>query len=274
MNNMERFGQMIDYIETHLDEPINGETLSRMLGLSVYEFRRVFSFIAGIPLGEYLRKRRLSVAAKELSLHKIKVTEAAARWGYDSPSSFSRAFKEFHGCSPQEATNHSIRMFSKISLVSGIAGGKVFSYQLMHLPAFCVSGIQGVSDETDTECCEQVWQRFYAEENGLIEKGDGYLYAVYQNHQDCVDCLIGIKGIENTCPSSVTVPESLWACFQVQGTNDEEINRIYTEILEEWAESGNIKPRRQLPNVERFPALMDQDPIHWEILIPVEEIEA
>ena len=66
MNNIEIFECVIEYIEEHLDEVIDVSVLAGILGVSVYEFRRIFSFIAGVPLSEYIRKRRLSVAAYEL----------------------------------------------------------------------------------------------------------------------------------------------------------------------------------------------------------------
>ena len=102
MNNIDRFNEIIDYIEQHLTEEINTASLARLANMSVYEFRRIFAFIAGIPLGEYIRKRRLSAAAEELLSTDETISSVAARYGYDSPASFSRSFKAFHGLSPQK----------------------------------------------------------------------------------------------------------------------------------------------------------------------------
>lgn len=102
MNNINSFNKIIKYIEENLSSEIDIGYLAKESGLSVYEFRRVFSFAAGLPIGEYIRKRRMSRAAEDIINEDISVTELAGRYGYDVPSSFSRAFKEFHGGSPNE----------------------------------------------------------------------------------------------------------------------------------------------------------------------------
>ena len=99
------FEDIINEIEENLTREIDINKLAKKATMSVYEFRRIFSFIAKISFGEYIRKRRLSLAALELCENKSNITEISIKYGYSSPSSFTRAFKEFHGISPLEVIN-------------------------------------------------------------------------------------------------------------------------------------------------------------------------
>ena len=94
------FEDIIEEIEQGLTSDINISVLAKKANLSVYEFRRIFTFIAKIPINEYIRKRRLSLAAVELNQGNCSVSDVALKYGYDTASSFSRAFKEATGFSP------------------------------------------------------------------------------------------------------------------------------------------------------------------------------
>ena len=274
MNRSSQFNEIIRYIEEQLEETIEVTTLARMAGLSVYEFRRVFTFVTGVPIGEYIRKRRLSCAAEQLLQKKCTVTELAERYGYDAPSSFSRAFREFHGFGPNELEHgNPVRMFTPINFELCVSGGADLSYTLRHLPAFSVSGVSGISDLRDTECCENVWSAFYEnpECKEILKACHGELYAVYDNREDGVQCTVGVCNAEKDFLSTVRVPQSDWMCFRAHGAEDAVVNRLYGDILYRCLAYGNFEREEQLPNVEVFPENMDDDDFEWEIRIPVKQ---
>ena len=93
----------IDYIETHLTETIDYDTVAAQCYSSSYHFQRVFSIMCGFSLGEYIRNRRLSLAGAELATGKTKVIDVALKYGYESPDSFAKAFQKFHGILPSQA---------------------------------------------------------------------------------------------------------------------------------------------------------------------------
>ena len=93
----------IDLIEENLAGEIDLADAARCAGCSVWEFQRVFSFITHLPLGDYIRRRRLTLAAEELRLGGDKVIEVALKYGYESPAAFARAFHQMHGVSPSQA---------------------------------------------------------------------------------------------------------------------------------------------------------------------------
>ena len=93
----------VDYVEAHMTEPIDYEEAAKQGYSSSFHFQRVFRILCGFTLGEYIRMWRLSLAGKELASSDVRVIEAALKYGYDSPESFSRAFTRFHGVSPSQA---------------------------------------------------------------------------------------------------------------------------------------------------------------------------
>ena len=190
---------LIKEIENNLTNEIDVNKLAQKAAMSVYEFRRIFSFISKISFGEYIRKRRLSLAALELHQTKCNITEISLKYGYNSPSSFTRAFKEFHGISPAEVItgNSNFRLITKISTEIITKGGNDITYSIFEKDSFAVSGLLCKSTITDTECCEDAWEEFYNSEifhklrflyffnyictNSIISKFFKQIYFIYNN---------------------------------------------------------------------------------------------
>ena len=103
MNWINQLNRSIEYIESNLNKTIDIPAISRIAGCSPYHCQRMFSLIAEITLGEYIRKRRLTMAAYELQNSEVSVIETALKYGYDSPTAFTRAFSKFHGVTPRQA---------------------------------------------------------------------------------------------------------------------------------------------------------------------------
>ena len=273
MTNIDRFNEIIDYIEKHLTEEIDIGILARLANMSVYEFRRIFAFVAGIPLGEYIRKRRLSAAAEELLSTGETISVIAARYGYDSPASFSRSFKAFHGISPTDMVKGgSINMYTRIDFTFCARGGKDIPYRILEDGEFWITGLSGLSDDSDTECCEKVWNAFYDNEplQTSLTCPDGKIYAAYRNSSGGVSCLIGERSEKPAADTDCTrIPAGKWACFQLCGADDAVVNAFYEDILFRWCESGNYKRNPAVENLEVFPMDMESDDFLWEIRIPL-----
>ena len=101
--------EAIAYIEAHLTEEMDVHDVAARAYVSAFHFQRIFSAMCGMPLGEYIRARRLTLAAQELT-RGGKVIDAAMKYGYDSPDSFARAFRRFHGVLPSQAGKPGIRL--------------------------------------------------------------------------------------------------------------------------------------------------------------------
>lgn len=273
MNQMNQFNDVIAYIEANLDGTIDVSDLAKQVGLSLYEFRRVFSFVAGVPIGEYIRKRRMSRAAEELMLENASVTALSQKYGYDAPSSFSRAFKEFHGVTPNEVGKgtHCVNMYTPIRFELRVGGGQDITYTVRTEPAFSVCGVSHLSDMSDTECCEDAWAAFYDHpQAGAVRCAcGGALVAVYANGDGNVRCLIGARDYENPALSTVRVPAATWMCVRFRGCDDAKVNAFYQTVLYQCIEANHYIRDDAVPNIEVFPPDMSGDDFEWEIRIAV-----
>jgi len=123
----------INFIESHLLENINYEDAAQSVHMSGYNFHRTFSLIAGMTANEYIRNRRLSLAAQELQATDISVLDAALKYGYDSPESFSKAFSRFHGVTPKQAKREGapLRLFNPLAIKITLEGGTIMEYKTL-----------------------------------------------------------------------------------------------------------------------------------------------
>lgn len=102
--------------------------------MSGYNFHRMFSFITGMTANEYIRNRRLTLAAQELQATGISVIEAAYKYGYETPESFSKAFSRFHGSTPKQAKQKgtSLHLFNPLVIKIKMEGGNIMDYRMEH----------------------------------------------------------------------------------------------------------------------------------------------
>ena len=100
---IEGFQASIDYIEQNLTEELNIATIAKKAALSSFYYQRIFGAMCGMTVGEYIRERRMTLAAQELACSDCKVIDIALKYGYDSPDSFTKAFQRFHGITPAQA---------------------------------------------------------------------------------------------------------------------------------------------------------------------------
>lgn len=108
MDALKQMNLAMNYIEANLTDEIDFEKVARLACCSEYHFKRMFSFLSGFTLSEYIRRRKLTLAALELHNSNIKVIDLAIKYGYDSPDSFTRAFQALHGVTPTKARKSEI----------------------------------------------------------------------------------------------------------------------------------------------------------------------
>ncbi len=127
----------IDYMEAHLMEEIDYEMVAKQAYSSVFHFQRVFGILCGFTLGDYIRMRRLSLAAVDLIHTDEKVIDIALKYGYDTPESFTRAFVRFHGSTPTKARHGgSVKSFSRLSVKLILTGGSAMDYRIEKMDTF------------------------------------------------------------------------------------------------------------------------------------------
>ncbi|MDR3121026.1 MAG: AraC family transcriptional regulator [Clostridiales bacterium] len=142
MDWLKRMNDAIAYIETHLDDEVDYAEAAKITHCSVYHFSRVFSYMANTSVAEYIRRRRLTLAAVDLRNGGAKVLDVAIKYGYNSPTAFSRAFAQFHGAPPSEAKNDGVMFTSypPISFQITVKGVTAMNYRIEKKEAIRVVG--------------------------------------------------------------------------------------------------------------------------------------
>lgn len=133
--------QAIDYVEEHITGEIDYAEAAKRAYSSVFHFQRVFGILCGFTLGEYIRRRRLTLAGNDLLNKKTKVIDVAFKYGYETPESFSRAFQKFHGITPSQVKRGcSLKTFSRLTVKVDITGGSEMNYKIEEKPEMILVG--------------------------------------------------------------------------------------------------------------------------------------
>lgn len=121
---LKSMNEAIKYIEENLTNEIDFKEVARLAYCSEFHFKKMFSFLAGVTLSEYIRRRRLTLAAFELKDSNVKVIDIAIKYGYNSPDSFTRAFQNLHGLTPSEAriNGRSLKAYPRMTFQLSIKG--------------------------------------------------------------------------------------------------------------------------------------------------------
>ncbi len=132
--SIQQLQQAIIYMEEHILEDINYVDAARSVHMSGYNFHRTFSFVAGMTANEYIRSRRLTLAAQELQTTELSVIDAAYKYGYESPESFSKVFSRFHGSTPKQAKQPGakLHLFNPLVIKLIVEGGSIMDYRMEH----------------------------------------------------------------------------------------------------------------------------------------------
>ncbi len=272
-NGIQKIEDVIDFIEDNILTDISCDALAAKMNLSVYEFRRIFAFIVGCPISEYIRKRRLSLAACEILSGENKDMRAISqKYGYSTQSAFIKAFGEQHGVSPTAYLKgkNDVNLFTRPRFEMSVFGRENVPFKIVKTDGFYISGFSGVSVITDTCCCENVWSTFYESKTDEKLRSDK-IYVAYKNQGSNVLCSIGKKSdSEISGMDNIYIPKAKFACFTLDTVDDDIVNRQYSKILYEWLPSANLKRNNLLPTIEVYPFDMSQDGFKWEIRIPIE----
>lgn len=153
MDGLTGMNNVVKYIEEHLTEPVPLEVLAQIAGCSVYEFSRIFSFMVGVSVTEYIRRRRLSQAVFDIQNGNDKIIDIALTYGYESPTAFTRAFKELHGTPPLAVRKSGVplKTYPPISFVLTIKGVEELNFRIEQRDSFRIIGPKGLMSIEDTQ---------------------------------------------------------------------------------------------------------------------------
>jgi len=288
--------EVIDYIEEHIAEDFNLNDVAKIVCCNAYQFGRIFSYVVGVSLAEYIRNRRLSLAALELQSGEVKVIDIALKYSYSSPESFARAFREMHGISPKEAYAKGavLKMYPRITFQIYIKGAIDMDYRIEEKSAIkCVGGVYNIP-KTEPSFSEvsngygYSWGKFLDTKDEKLGKTpnevirDDYklyrapLYQVGVAHalkDGSIEMSIGAEADGRDYPGLdlFEIPAATWAMFSGKGKVYEGLDALFTRIFTEWLPSSGYEQSMQY-TIEIYPPGNSQsDDYAFEIWIPVKK---
>jgi AraC family transcriptional regulator len=251
VDTLERMNLAMAYIEENLDGEIDMRQVEKLALCSEYHFRRMFSFLAEVPLSEYVRRRRLTLAAFELLQGEKTVLETAVKYGHTSPDAFTRAFTALHGLTPSEARygKRPLKAYPCLTFQLSIQGAEEMNYRIEEKGPFGIVGItrrvklvyEGANPEIDS-----MWQSLDAETiatlkalcdvepRGLISASGNFSEGRLDGGE--LDHTIGVA-TSKAAPEGLTrleVPAHTWAVFESVGPFPETLQNIWGRIYAEW----------------------------------------
>lgn len=280
----------IDYTESHLTEAIDYDAVAKEACSSVFHFQRVFSIMCGFTLGDYIRMRRLSLAADELIHSEEKVIEIALKYGYETPESFSRAFSRFHGITPTEARNGgTVKSFSRLSVKLILTGGNEMDYRIEKPGAVKVICQRETVHKPETGAGTPDITGFWAKcgQDGTIQKICSYiperprlaglLGICFSLETDGDMFPYGIGAEYNGAPLEdglevIELPEYTYAVFPFKGKMPDAFIETYRKIVSEFFPGSSRYEYAGGVEIEVYPSDKTDDPDYsGEIWIAVNE---
>ena len=193
-----------------------------------------------MTVGEYIRSRRMTLAAQELSHSDAKVIDIAVKYGYDSPDSFAKAFQRFHGITPSQAREPgaNLRSLAPLHIKITLEGGTMLDYSIEKKAAFTVVGFKKrFNSDTSYQEIPKFWAEWAKDKRGITgmfgfcvdvegKEFDYWIADLYKPWEDIPDgCVV------------YQIPASLWAQFVCRGPLPDSLQRVNTAIWSEWLPS-------------------------------------
>ncbi|MFF3034773.1 GyrI-like domain-containing protein [Streptomyces rubiginosohelvolus] len=281
--------QLVDLVEEHLGEEIDVDRLAGGLGMTEYHLRRMFSSLAGMPLSEYVRRRRMSVAAGDVVRGKSDLLGIAVRYGYGSSEAFGRAFRAVHGASPGDVRRYGgpLRIQPQVRFRLTVEGSNPMDTRLVDRPAFRLAGHaarvplihQGINPHIQRHIAALPPQEHVrlkglsdTEPAGLLQVSDGLDPDAAEGSE-----LTYLHGIALSRDASVPedldvieVPAGQWAVFRTSGPHPQTLQTAWAATATEWFPSNPWQLRPGPSIVAILERTEDFSTATCELWLPVE----
>ncbi|MGW1976263.1 AraC family transcriptional regulator [Streptomyces sp. NPDC001889] len=257
---LERLNQAMEHIECHLDRTVDMAEPARLAATSEHHPRRMFSALAGMPLSEYIRRHRLTLAGAEVLAGRATLLEIAVRYGYGSGEAFARAFRAMHGIGPGEArrTGAALSSQSRMAFRLTVEGRSGMRYRIVDKADFTVAGprtrvplvhsgpnqaimdfVRGIAPRT----LERLEKLSDQEPHGIVAVCDGLDPSRAEGteldyHHGVVTSARAPEGM-----TTLAVPAGTWAVFTTSGPVPRAIQELWRDVFTEWFPSNPYRTR-------------------------------
>lgn len=277
MEWIERLNSSVEYIENHLLEKIDYEKVAEIANCPAYHFQRMFFYMTNISVSEYVRRRRMSLAAVDLQEVGVKVIDVALKYGYDSPTAFNRAFQSIHGIAPSLAKreNAILKSFPALKFSVSVQGMEEINFRIETKEAFQIVGISCPLSKVLEENFARIpheWDT--ALENGTLSelyglmnnKPEGLLGVSVHNRKEW-KYFIAVSSTEHRDGfEKYDIPIATWAVFSGRGTNVS-LQDLERRVITEWLPTSGYE-YAEIPDIEVYIKADPKDVI-YEYWLPV-----
>ncbi|MEU9476133.1 AraC family transcriptional regulator [Streptomyces sp. NPDC048191] len=258
---LDRLNQAMEHIEGHLDQHIEVSALARITVTSEYHFRRLLSSLAGMPLSEYIRRRRLTVAGSAVLAGEPALLDIAVRYGYSSGEAFARAFRAMHGVGPGEArrTGAALNSQPRLSFRLTVEGNSTMRYRIVEREAFRVVGKkarvplihQGVNPHI-AEHVRSISPETMLRIVGLSDQDPEGVVSATVRLSDDFDEGSELDYYHAVVTTAVELPEDLdvldcpagtWAVFENTGPFPQALQQMWGDVAAQWIPSNPYEYR-------------------------------
>jgi len=285
MGWVESLQNAINYMEDHLLENITIENIAKQANVSEFHFQRIFSVLTEIPVGEYLRRRRLTLAAQELSTTDSKIIDVALKYGYDTPESFSKAFRRQHGITPSQARTYTgkLKSYNRLSIQVNLKGAEPMNYKIVEKEGFKVVGVKrefSCENGENLAGIPKMWEDVHVDgtndllfdlNNGQIKGVLGVCVDKRSPGSPLMDYWIAAAHTGETPEGlmELEIPASKWGVFEVHGAMPEAMQNTWKQIISEWFPSSHYE-HAGTPDLEVYSNGNPSSPDYYsEIWIPL-----
>lgn len=283
MEWIESISRAIEYIEENITEEITMESIAKHACISPFYFQKGFTMLCGFSVGEYIRKRRLSLAGSDLMTSNDKVIDIALRYGYDSPDSFTKAFTRFHGVTPSAVRKEGVMLksFAPLKIHFTLKGGYSMDYKIVEKDELTVVGLSKVFKyENAMYEVPGLWKEFLSNENNSICGMFGINMDLEMTGSEFEYMIGDLYHLDMMIPEGYTtrvIPKHTWAVFACVGPSHKTILETNQKIFSEWlpnckdyeiAEGYNIE---MYSDARKYPLGVMDEHYYGEIWIPVKK---
>lgn len=284
MNWSESVSRALAYIEANITQDISANDIAKQVNISTFYFQKGFSLLCGYTITEYIRNRRLSLAAAELAADShTRIIDTALKYGYDSPDSFTKAFTRLHGVTPSmvQKNNATIKAFAPLKITISMKGGYLMDYRLSKKDSFTVIGtLKKFSYDDAKTAIPQYWKDH-------CEKGYGRhvcgMFGINMDetmgNSEFEYMIADIYNPSKDIPKGFitkTIPAFTWAVFPCKGPMPDSLQDVNTKIFSEWLPALEYEFAagyciEMYEDASRFPKGTADENYYSEIWIPVKK---
>ncbi|MDQ0232696.1 AraC family transcriptional regulator [Metabacillus malikii] len=277
---VESIQKAIEYMEKNLTDEITIESIAKQANVSPFHFQRTFAVLTEITVGDYIRRRRLTLAGEELLTTDAKIIDIAYKYGYDTPEAFSKAFRRQHNVTPSEVRKNKgkLQSYNRLIIQVILKGAEPMKYSIVEKDAFQIVGVKRefsrVAEEENVVGIPELWEE--VNQNGISD-------LLFQLNDGIVKGVLGVCGetseeqksanvfeywvatsYSGEVPEgmlSIEIPSSKWAVFEVIGPMPAAMQNTWKRIFSEWFPSTGYEHA----GTPEFELYTDEDPNHPEL---------